>query len=950
MRAHSQSEDAPLRVTKQLSSGRKILNMFLQRTAVSTLVIIWMLRSVAFGQSAASPRILQMTVSNMTGIVFQSEADRDYELEYSTDQQTWNSAKITVHGDGSLMTVFDAAGQSGGKFYRLMPIGVVPDPGLSFEAESGQITAPFSIADGAVSQPPDSGTTTPSSGGRAGYNFNVTEAGDYKVKIVVDAPHAGSDSLYVNIDAEPVPGNSMIWDIMPLTSGFEERTVSWRGNGTFSAPEFPEKAFTLSAGNHELIIRGREGGTKIDRIVIEKVEIGRIDGACGSASGGAFATPPSSGLCDSGTASAVVRFGAGYLWTCAGLNGGSTVSCAAWHDELPPDAHDSSLTMMSNISLNGQVIATDQNGDLLIYALQDDVTQGSLQFNFDGSFTYTPDPGYIGADAFTFYANDGQANSSLAVVDIAVNNASQTGNAYWVSPSGTSTWAECRSQSPLDGEAACSVITANDNAEAGDTINLRRGTYQDVHIDPVNSGTAESRIIWLAFDAEKPVFTGSQPMKEYDFFFGVLLNGVDYHIIDGVEVYDSTKLLVMNYGADYNEVRNCVLHKGNNFGNSGLAIKDNDMTFGGSTHNWVHHNTIYNGGHINASCSIAANIMKIGNSGDDFLSHHNTIENNVVYHGGHHVIETYTERNVIRNNVVHNEGWMSPPGGCGNQGRTGLNGLYGNRNIQINDSIGRSAMHNLIEGNRIGHADAPYNANGADGLSLVSRQNIARYNVIYNSGEKNIHLKQMGSGSDSDNNRIYNNIAYTTRGVRSNSYGLYIASGSTGNVIVNNILYDSAGGVDIGPASRLGAINTAHDNWFTGNGDPRVVDPDMTDYDSSALPDLSLQTNSAAIDAGVHLTIATATGSGSTLMVDDALFFQDGSWGSALSSIEADWIAIGTVDNVVQISAIDYSANAITLASPTSWSENDRIWLYKKSDSVRVLIGPAPDLGAHEHE
>jgi len=937
-------------MAKKFLSRRKSLNMCLQRVAVSTLVVFWMLRSVSLGQSAASPRILEMTVSNMTGIVFQSEAGRDYELEYSADQQTWNSARITVHGDGALMTVFDPAGQSSERVYRLTPIGVVPDTGLSFEAESGQITLPFSVSNGAVSQPANSGTTAPSDGGKASYDFSLTESGAYRVKMVVDAPHAGSDSLYVNIDAEPISGDSMTWDVTPLTSGFEERTVGWRGSGTFSVPEFPVKTFTLSIGSHELIIRGREGGTSIDSIIIEKVENGQLDGACGSAHGGTYALPPSSGLCDSGTASAVLRFGNAYLWSCLGLNGGSTVSCAAWHDELPPVAQDSSLTMSSDTSLNGQAIATDENGDMLIFELQATVTQGALQFSIDGSFAYTPNPGYVGADAFTFRANDGEANSSLAVVDIIVNDISQADNLYWVSPSGTSSWAGCRSLSPLDGEAACSVITASDNAEAGDTINLRSGIYQDVHIDPLNSGTAENRITWRAYDAERPMFTGSQPMKEYDFFFGALLNGVDYHIIDGIEVYDSTKLLVMNYGADYNEVRNCVLHKGNNFGNSGLAIKDNDMAFGGSTHNWVHHNTIYNGGHINASCNIAANIMKIGNSGDDFLSHHNTIEDNVIYHGGHHVIETYTERNVVRNNVVHNEGWMSPPGGCGNRGTPGINGLYGNRNIQINDSIGRSAMHNLIEGNRIGHADAPYDANGADGLSLVSRQNIARYNVIYNSGEKNIHLKQMGSGSDSDNNRIYNNIAYTTRGIRSNPYGLYIASGSSGNVIVNNILYDSAGGIDIGPASRLNGINTEHDNWFTGNGDPNVVNPDMTDYDSLVLPDLSLQSNSAAIDAGVHLTVATEAGSGTALIVSDALFFQDGTWGSAISSIEADWIAIGTVDNVMQINAIDYGANTITLPSPTSWSENDPIWLYKKSDGIRVLVGSAPDLGAHERE
>jgi len=57
----------------------------------------------------------------------------------------------------------------------------------------------------------------------------------------------------------------MIWDI-DITSGFEERTVSWRGSGTYDANEFVPKVFSLSAGEHELIVRGREGDTRLDQV------------------------------------------------------------------------------------------------------------------------------------------------------------------------------------------------------------------------------------------------------------------------------------------------------------------------------------------------------------------------------------------------------------------------------------------------------------------------------------------------------------------------------------------------------------------------------------------------------------------------------------------------------------------------------------------------------------
>ena len=135
---------------------------------------------------------------------------------------------------------------------------------LSFEAEAGQIVSPFAISSGAVSQPLN--TTDPTLGGAARYRFNITQADDYIIKAVVDATNVSADSFYINIDAEPTDP-TMIWDI-GVTSGLEERVVSWRGNGTFDAAEFKPKRFTLSAGEHTLTIRGREADARIDRITI----------------------------------------------------------------------------------------------------------------------------------------------------------------------------------------------------------------------------------------------------------------------------------------------------------------------------------------------------------------------------------------------------------------------------------------------------------------------------------------------------------------------------------------------------------------------------------------------------------------------------------------------------------------------------------------------------------
>ena len=152
---------------------------------------------------------------------------------------------------------------------------------------------------------------------------------------------------------------------------------------------------------------------------------------------------------------------------------------------------------------------------------------------------------------------------------------------------------------------------------------------------------------------------------------------------------------------------------------------------------------------------------------------------------------------------------------------------------------------------------------------------------------------------------------------------------------------------------------TFRGNWYTDacpvyesgcfTGDPTFVNPDVSDPNSTSLPDLRLLSDSGAIDKGSYLTQANGSGSNSTiLIVDDALFFQDGTWGSSLSNTQADWIAIGAVENTVQVSSINYSTNTIFLTSPMMWSDNAPIWLYRTSEGKRVLYGDAPDIGAHE--
>ncbi len=65
---------------------------------------------------------------------------------------------------------------------------------------------------------------------------------------------------------------------------------------------------------------------------------------------------------------------------------------------------------------------TDGDGDTLTAEKLSDPTNGTLVFNADGSFTYTPNANFFGTDSFTYRASDGTNESGVATVTITVNS------------------------------------------------------------------------------------------------------------------------------------------------------------------------------------------------------------------------------------------------------------------------------------------------------------------------------------------------------------------------------------------------------------------------------------------------------------------------------------------------------------------------------------------------
>jgi hypothetical protein len=590
-----------------------------------------------------------------------------------------------------------------------------------------------------------------------------------------------------------------------------------------------------------------------------------------------------------------------------------------------------------------------------------------------------------------------------------------------VSPTGAAAWANCAGSTALSGSAACSLASANANAVAGDLVYLRGGTYDlggtSAAFAPAHNGTGVSVMItFQAYPGETPIITNAQN--------GFWLSGNSYISIKGLTfsgTFTSTWGRV-DSGGHHNEIGGNTFSStagGLTLILSGAANQN------WATHNWVHNNHFAvsgtgctDGG--NDTIDIGQAQGAYNNSADN--DNNNTIENNFFEHAQHTNFDNYGLYTVFRNNILHNEPW-SP--GCtsgqnpatytsSNPNYTAYNGKYAHRNFQITEDYMRNGTFVLVEGNRSGYAGVNQSNDGADNFSLAAPENIVRYNFFYaamNPGlmfkyARNFGLNSGGNGGTY--NRVYNNTFYDNGigyswawppnlgGSCNLSYcpwpqsnvSLYVGGSGEGNVFKNNLMYLSQGYTNYGsdvmdkgtPSNGWSDITGGvTNNWCTGTqnsaggapgggtgcsafGDPKFTNPDISNPGSQTLPDLSLQSTSSAIDGGTWLTTASNSGTSSTtLTVADAMYFQDGTWGSDLArasaglggTMQADWIAIGTVNNVVQIKSVAYGTynspgGSITLASPMSWSSGAHIWLYKKSDGAVVLVGAAPDYGASE--
>jgi len=328
-----------------------------------------------------------------------------------------------------------------------------------------------------------------------------------------------------------------------------------------------------------------------------------------------------------------------------------------------------------------------------------------------------------------------------------------------------------------------------------------------------------------------------------------------------------------------------------------------------------------------------------------------------------------TKYAIFRNNTFHD------------QYETEAAGNYHTDTFFSEPGVSVPVQYNVMEGN------TQYNAFGPNAKGLLA-QNESCGGTCYNIIERFNVVSRIGGGVTSNdanpgwpNFKVYNNTfvdaeSDISEGPVTDNHA-YNSSGTLGAphaAELNNLFYysSSTGGLITGGWNPYGAPDSTDaygynlvycpscktiyghiyesGSWTSDPGN-KNANPQFVNYASpgSLSNDYHLQSGSPALAAGTHLTTVanSDTGSGTSLIVNDASYFQDGyGLSNDYSTVSPDCIAIGTVSNHVCVTSVNYSTNTLTLASAISRSAGQSVYLYSKSDGVQVLTGTAPDIGA----
>lgn len=486
--------------------------------------------------------------------------------------------------------------------------------------------------------------------------------------------------------------------------------------------------------------------------------------------------------------------------------------------------------------------------------------------------------------------------------------------------------------------------------QPGDIVYLRGGLYRGntngIDINGVAGavpGRSDAPITIMAYPGETPVVC-----DQVSPYRGVIIKNLGWWAFDGITFSNCYQSVWMENCTNF-LWRNCTFGWMPDIGSAYAGLQ----FWGSSQFNTVSNCTFARWGRVTEGCNDHGVSISIGDESNDTPMYYNLIVSNQFLYGGHDHFQINTAFNVIRGNLFVNAPWMPTNATCNTLPSIGgvpiesnMYGAYGNRHTKPGDAgTSQVDMRNLWEGNTFLYTGPPPDDYGAFGIELGTRQSIYRFNILAYSLAAGIYFNTSGTTTLSTSNAVYGNVIcgnglshlYGGQGMRSFSAGIGTSTFEgrrTNNFVVNNIVWRN---YPVNLSSATLTWQQCRGNLTDNAVDPLFVSTNGWGYvfDPNSLPDFHLQAGSPCIDAGTWLAYTTGAGSGTTMSVDNSLYFSDGNRIASGDTIQLQGQAVTST-----VVSNDWQNNTLYLSSPLTWTKGQGV-------SLRYS-GNAPDQGAFE--
>lgn len=163
-------------------------------------------------------------------------------------------------------------------------------------------------------------------------------------------------------------------------------------------------------------------------------------------------------------------------------------------------------SMQENTTMSGQLVAWDRDGSTLAFSLASPPAIGSVYLLPNGHFTYTPNPGSLGTDTFSFSASDGQFSSLPGTITIDV--VPKLGSLVFNNGSSSIVLDE-RTARPVEPGVAVAGLYVSTDLNAKSTPGLPGDPFRLVAVTPISDGFPEP--MWGRFNGGVRFVPGTFP-------------------------------------------------------------------------------------------------------------------------------------------------------------------------------------------------------------------------------------------------------------------------------------------------------------------------------------------------------------------------------------------------------------------------------------------------------